>query len=60
MYTGGAAHDLRAFHNDVNKLLHDIDQPINDNDLSDVDDEDLLVRIDIRFLLQYKRFSRLN
>jgi len=45
LYTGGAAHDLREFHNDVNRLLHDIDQPINDDDLSDVDDEDLLVRI---------------
>ncbi len=51
MYTGGAAPDLRAFHNDVNKLLHDIDQPINDDDLSG-DDEDLLVRIYILFLLQ--------
>ncbi len=50
MYKGGTTQDLRAFHNDVNKLLHDIDQPINDDDLSDVDDEDLLVSIYIQFL----------
>jgi len=53
MYIGGTAPDLRAFHNDVNKLLHDIDQPINDDDLSDVDDEDLLVSSYIKFLLKY-------
>jgi hypothetical protein len=43
MIVGGTAKDLQSFHNDVNKLLHDIDRPINDDDLSDVDDEDLLV-----------------
>ena len=46
---GKAGPDLRAFHNDVNKLLHDIDQPMNDDDLSDVDEDDLLVRILICF-----------
>ena len=44
LYIGKAAPDLQAFHNDVNKLLSDIDKPINDDDLSDVDEEDLLVR----------------
>ena len=43
MCSGGAVPDLRAFHNDVNKLLQNIDQPMNDDDLSDVDDDDLLV-----------------
>jgi hypothetical protein len=43
MYTGGPAQNLQSFHNDVNKLLHDIDRPINDDELSDVDEEDLLV-----------------
>lgn len=43
MYSGAAVPDLRAFHNDVNKLLHDMDQPMNDDDLSDVDEDDLLV-----------------
>jgi hypothetical protein len=42
-YLAGTAQDLQAFHKDVNKLLHDIDRPINDDELSDVDDEDLLV-----------------
>ena len=51
MCTGGGAHDLRAFHNDVNKLLHDIDQPMNDDDLSG-DDDELLVRFYALFLLQ--------
>ena len=40
----GGKPNLQAFHNDVNKLLRDIDQPINDDDLSDVDEDDLLVR----------------
>lgn len=43
--------DLRAFHNDVNKLLHDIDQPMNEDDLSDVDEDDLLVSILIELIL---------
>jgi coiled-coil and C2 domain-containing protein 1 len=34
--------DLQSFHNDVNKLLSDIDRPINDEDLSDVDEAELL------------------
>ncbi len=44
LYTDGSAADLQSFHNDVNKLLSDIDRPINDDELSDGDDEDLLVR----------------
>ncbi|CAF1528452.1 unnamed protein product [Rotaria magnacalcarata] len=43
--TGKAAPDLQSFHNDVNKLLSDIDKPINDDDLSDVDEEDLLAEL---------------
>jgi len=35
--------DLQAFHNDVNRLLQDIDRPINDDELSDVDENELLV-----------------
>ena len=42
--SGGGKPNLQAIHNDVNKLLRDIDQPINDDDLSDVDEDDLLVR----------------
>ncbi|CAF3410052.1 unnamed protein product [Rotaria socialis] len=42
---GGMAQDLQSFHNDVNKLLRDIDRPINDDELSDVDDEDLLAEL---------------
>jgi len=60
MYTGGTGEDLQAFHNNVNKLLRDIDQPINDDDLSDVDDDDLLVSLCAKFLLKYTRFHRLN
>ncbi|CAF3989952.1 unnamed protein product [Rotaria magnacalcarata] len=42
---GGMAQDLQSFHNDVSKLLRDIDRPINDDELSDVDDEDLLAEL---------------
>lgn len=43
-FLGNPAVNLQAFHNDVNKLLRDIDQPIRDDDpLSDVDEDDLLV-----------------
>ncbi|UJR27493.1 hypothetical protein I4U23_008777 [Adineta vaga] len=38
----GSNQDLLAFHNDVNKLLGDIDRPINDDELSEGDEEDLL------------------
>lgn len=40
---GAAGQDLQAFHNDVSKLLHDIDRPMNDDELSDVDEDELLV-----------------
>jgi hypothetical protein len=43
LYIGGSTQDLKSFHNDVNKLLNDIDRPINDDELSDVDEDDLLV-----------------
>ena len=39
----GAGQDLQSFHNDVNKLLGDIDRPINDDELSDGDEDELLV-----------------
>ncbi len=42
-YIGGSTQDLQSFHQDVNKLLSDIDKPINDDELSDVDEDDLLV-----------------
>ncbi|CAF4820597.1 unnamed protein product [Rotaria sp. Silwood1] len=42
---GGMAQDLQLFHNDVNKLLRDIDRPINDDELSDVDDDELLAEL---------------
>ena len=35
--------DIQGFHRDVNKLLNEIDQPINENDLSDVDEDELMV-----------------
>ena len=35
--------DLQSFHHDVNKLLNDIDRPLNDEELSGDDDEELLV-----------------
>ena len=47
MCIGGAVPNLQSFHNDVNKLLHDIDRPINDDELSG-DDEDLLVSLCIK------------
>lgn len=43
MFLGGAAQDLNAFHTDVDKLLNDIDKPVKDDDLSDGDEDDLLV-----------------
>jgi hypothetical protein len=60
MYIGGTAPNLQAFHNNVNKLLRDIDQPINDDELSDVDDDELLVSFYIRFCLKYILFHRLS
>ncbi|UJR21607.1 hypothetical protein I4U23_024689 [Adineta vaga] len=42
---GGTTQDLKVFHNDVNKLLHDIDRPINDDELSDVDEDELLAEL---------------
>ncbi|CAF1008853.1 unnamed protein product [Rotaria sordida] len=42
---GNSASDLQSFHNDVNKLLSDIDRPINDDELSDGDEEDLLAEL---------------
>ncbi|CAF4848316.1 unnamed protein product [Rotaria sp. Silwood1] len=42
---GNAAPDLQSFHNDVNKLLTDIDRPINDDELSEGDEEDLLAEL---------------
>lgn len=44
-YLRHLAPDLQAFHKDVNKLLSDIDRPINDDELSDVDEDDLLVSL---------------
>ncbi|CAF1013356.1 unnamed protein product [Rotaria sordida] len=42
---GGMGGDLQSFHNDVHKLLHDIDRPINDDELSDVDEDELLAEL---------------
>ncbi|CAF0942285.1 unnamed protein product [Rotaria sordida] len=42
---GGMGQDLQLFHNDVHKLLHDIDRPINDDELSDVDEDELLAEL---------------
>ncbi|CAF0721649.1 unnamed protein product [Adineta ricciae] len=42
---GGPTQDLKAFHSDVHKLLQDIDRPINDDELSDVDDDELLAEL---------------
>jgi hypothetical protein len=41
---GRASQDLKTFHKDVSKLLDDIDRPINDDELSDTDENELLVR----------------
>ncbi|CAF4331512.1 unnamed protein product, partial [Rotaria sordida] len=43
--SGGMGGDLQSFHNDVHKLLHDIDRPINDDELSDVDEDELLAEL---------------
>lgn len=49
---GGAPQNLQSFHNDVSRLLNDLDRPINDDELSDVDEDDLLVSVmDILFIL---------
>ena len=48
MHIGGLAPNLQSFHNDVNKLLNDIDRPINDGELSKGDEEDLLVSFSTR------------
>ncbi|CAF0956829.1 unnamed protein product [Rotaria sordida] len=42
---GGMGQDLQLFHSDVHKLLHDIDRPINDDELSDVDEDELLAEL---------------
>ncbi|CAF1370093.1 unnamed protein product [Adineta steineri] len=42
---GGAPQDLQSFHNHVGKLLQDIDKPINDDELSDVDEDELLAEL---------------
>lgn len=47
-FQGGANNNpanLQAFHNDVNQLLRNIDAPIKDEDLSDIDENDLMVNI---------------
>ncbi|CAF3656264.1 unnamed protein product [Adineta steineri] len=38
----GSTKDLQSFHNDVNKLLSDIDRPIDDEELSEGDEDELL------------------
>jgi len=43
LYIDGSTQDLQSFHSDVNKLLSDIDRPINDDELSEGDEDDLLV-----------------
>ncbi len=48
-HLAASTQDLQSFHNDVNKLLSDIDRPINDEDLSDVDEAELLVSLIIEF-----------
>lgn len=50
LYIGKPVPDLQAFHNDVNKILNDIDRPINDDELSDVDEEELLVSLNYQWL----------
>jgi len=58
-----SAPNLQLFHNDVNKLLSDIDRPINDDELSDADEDDLLVSSTILFFSKFIIFymsNRLN
>lgn len=50
------AQDLESFHKDVNKLLHNIDQPSNDDDISDVDEDELLVRWTFYMYILKKKF----
>lgn len=39
-----AAQSLQSFQNDVGRLMKDLDAPLNDDDLSEGDEEELLVR----------------
>jgi hypothetical protein len=54
--------DLQSLHANVNKILHDIDQPMNDDDdVSDVDEDDLLVCCSCSSLIiNIVRYDRLN
>ncbi|CAF3908062.1 unnamed protein product [Rotaria sp. Silwood2] len=55
----GMPQDLQTFHNDVNKLLHDIDRPINDDELSDVDEDELLAELnEITDEIDTERYDR--
>jgi hypothetical protein len=57
---GAPAQDLQSFHQDVNKLLSDIDRPMNDDDLSDVDEDELLVSLIIEFYVKLAMSNRVN
>ena len=50
IYLGRAPQDLQSFHQDVNKLLKDIDGPVNEDELSG-DENELLVSAIFRFIV---------